>query len=321
MRIDVHNHAIPHTALDLVGREDVYGVRVQGDRWSGGGHADFSILPSFTDPAAKLAELESKRLDAAVISAAPPLFLYDVEPEAGEALARETNRGLAAFCRYDPRRLRWMAHVPLQAPERAISVLGEAANMGCVGVEIGTSIAGRRLDEPEFERFWQTVEGERLPALLHPAYNEPSNGLQPYYFQNVIGNMLETTIAAERLICARVLDRHPQLQIVLVHAGGYFPYQAGRLRHACAVRAELAEAPEDPWSYLGQLYFDTITHDREALRYLISRVGAERMLMGTDLPFDMATPEPMTALEEAADGDTVRRIAEQNPGRLYRFES
>jgi aminocarboxymuconate-semialdehyde decarboxylase len=69
------------------------------------------------------------------------------------------------------------------------------------------------------------------------------------------------------------------------------------------------------------LYFDTITHDREALRYLISRVGAERMLMGTDLPFDMATPEPMTALEEAADGDTVRRIAEQNPGRLYRFES
>jgi aminocarboxymuconate-semialdehyde decarboxylase len=319
MRIDVHNHAIPEPVLDLLRKEEAYGVRIEGDQWSGGSHAGFPLLPSFTDPAAKIAELESKGMDAAVVSAAPPLFLYDVEPDAGEALARETNLGLARFCQYAPTRLRWMAHVPMRSPERAAMMLDEATESGCVGVEIGTSIAGRRLDEPDFEPFWRVAEMLGLPVMLHPAYNEPSNGLQPYYLQNVIGNMLETTIAIERLICAGVLDRHPHLRILLAHSGGYFPYQAGRLKHARTVRPELEDAPTDPWSYIDRLYFDTITHDGEALRYLVSRVGPARVVLGSDLPFDMATPEPMTALHEAVDETTARQIAESNPAHLYRF--
>lgn len=319
MRIDVHNHAIPQSALDVLERDDVYGVQIEGTRWRGGAHVDFAIVPSFVDPAAKLAELESKGLEGAVVSAAPPLFSYHVAPEAGEALARATNQGLAAFAAYHPDRLRWMAHVPLQSVERAVRVLQEAAQAGAVGVEIATSIAGRRLDEPEFEPFWAVVERLGLPVMIHPAYNEPSRALDGYYLQNVIGNLLETTVAIERLIAAGVLDRHPALQILLVHAGGYFPYQAGRLRHACRVRPELASAPDDPWTYLDRLFFDTITHDLPALRYLIARVGTDRVLLGSDLPFDMATPQPVSALHEAVDGETAHRIAEHNPARLYGF--
>ena len=152
---------------------------------------------------------------------------------------------------------------------------------------------------------------------LHPAYVERHPGLQDFYFENVLGFLFETAIAIERLISAGALDRHPELQIVLVHGGGYFPYQGGRLRHARTVRRELAASPEDPWAYLDRIWFDIVTHDAAALRYLVDRVGAGRVVVGTDLPFDMALPEPMRLLADAVDEDTAARIAEANPAALY----
>lgn len=320
MRIDVHNHAIPRAVVELLDSDPAYRVTVDGDQISGGNHVPFTLEPSFVDPNAKLQELESVGLEAAVVSAAPPIFYYELDEEHAETICRVTNSGLAGFTEAHPDRFRWMAHVPAAYPERAAAVLADAARDGAVGVEIGTRIEGRRLDEAEFEPLWSTAERHRLPVMLHPFYNEPHRGLDDYYLQNVIGNQLETTVAVERLICAGVLDRHPGLRILAVHGGGYFPYQAGRLRHARTVRPELASAPTDPWSYRGQIVVDTITHDVAALRYLVDRIGADHVVMGTDLPFDMAPPQPMSELIDAVDGERVRQIAEENPARLYRFE-
>src|SRR2546423_884491 len=223
MKIDVHNHAIPEAVLELMRTEDVYRVKIRGGRVERGSHVGSLLFESFYDPAAKLAELERSGLEAAVVSAAPPILYYEVSAEAGEAICRATNSGLAEYCRHSPERLRWMAHVPMQAPERAAAVLEQAAEAGCVGVEVGTSIAGRRLAEPGFEAVWDQAELLSLPVMIHPAYNQAHPGLEPWYLQNVIGNPLETTIAIERLICAGVLDRHPQLTVILVHAAGFFP--------------------------------------------------------------------------------------------------
>ncbi len=319
MKIDVHNHAIPDAALELLRSDPAYRTQIDGDRISGGNHVNFTLMASFRDPDAKLAELESKRLEAAVVSVAPPLFFYEVGPEAGEAIAKATNQGLREFAAAHPDRYRWMAHVPMADPARAAAVLEEAIGAGAVGVEIGTSVAGRRLDEPEFEPFWAAAERLQTPVMLHPAYNEPHRGLDQFYLQNVIGNQLETTTAIERLIASGLLGRHPRLKVVLVHAGGYYPFQAGRLRHATTVRPELESAPADPWSFRGQVVVDTITHDRDALAYLVSRMGAENVVLGTDLPFDMAPPQPVNELDQALDAATARTIAEDNPARLYRF--
>jgi aminocarboxymuconate-semialdehyde decarboxylase len=317
VRIDVHNHAIPETAIELLNRDPVYGATVEDGIWNGGTHVRFDVVPSFVDPAAKLAELEAKELDAAIVSTSPTLFYYHVDAEPAEAMAVAVNQGLAALA---SERLRWMASVPLQAPERAVSVLEDAAAAGAVGVEIGTSAGpGRPLDDPALEPFWSAAERLGLPVMLHPAYVPQHPLLQDFYLENVIGFPLETTIAVERLIAAGTLDRHPGLRLVLVHAGGYFPWQAGRLRHARTVRHELASSPADPWSYLGQIRLDPITHDPDALRYLIAKAGAENLVMGTDLPFDMATPEPMAALRAACDEETAAQIAEHNPAELYRF--
>jgi aminocarboxymuconate-semialdehyde decarboxylase len=316
MRIDVHNHAVPQASLDLIESDPVYGT-LDGRRWSGTTHVSFDVTDSFVELDAKLAELEGKDIDGAMLSLAPPLFAYETDPDAGERMARVTNEGLAAMCAGAPDRLHWLAHVPLQDPPRAATVLEEAAGAGARGVQVATAVPGRRLDLEEFEPFWAAAERLGMPVTLHPTYAEENPSLRDYYLLNVIGFLLETTVTIERLICARVLERHPGLRIVLVHGGGYFPYQAGRLRHARSVRPELADTPVDPWSHLDQLYFDVITHDRQALRYLIDRVGADHVVLGSDLPFDMAPHQPLAHLLAVADEPTARTIAEVNPRSLY----
>lgn len=164
-----------------------------------------------------------------------------------------------------------------------MKILEEA---GAVGVEVGTCIAGRRLDEQAYEPFWTAAERLQTPVLLHPAFNEAHCGLERFYFQNVIGNQLETTVTIERLIASGTLTRHPDVSVVLIHGGGHFPFPAGRLKQDTTVRAELENAPADPWSFFGQVVVDTLTHHAQTLGYLIARAGTKNVLMGTDSPFD-----------------------------------
>jgi aminocarboxymuconate-semialdehyde decarboxylase len=316
VRWDVHNHAVPREAIELLRTADGYPIKVEGDVLEAD-RVQAEMTPLFTDAAAKLEQLESLGLEAAVVSVSPALFAYETDEDRGLALARAVNEGLAALTANDAERLRWLAQVPLQAPDSAASVLAAAAGAGAVGAQIGTSVAGKPLADAALDAFWSAAEEHDMPLMLHPAYNNPHPGLEGYHLQNVIGNQLETTVAAERLIVTGALDRHPKLRLLLVHAGGYMPWQAGRLRHAATVRPELADSPSGPGAYAGRLVVDTITHDAFALRYLVDRIGADNVAMGTDLPFDMATPEPVAALEEAVGAETARRVMEETPARMF----
>ncbi len=316
MRWDVHNHAVPREAIELLRGASGYPITVEGNVMEAD-RVRAELTPVFTDPAAKLEQLERLGLEAAVVSVSPALFAYEAEEERGAALCRAVNSGLAELCAHEPERLRWIAHVPLQDPDAAAALLADAAGAGAVGAQIGTSVAGTPLADADLDPFWSAAEAHDTALMVHSAYNNPHPGLEGYHLQNAIGNQLETTIAAERLIVTGVLDRHPGLRLLLVHAGGYMPWQAGRLRHAAGVRTELADSPRDPHAYFGRIVVDTITHDPAALRYLVDRVGADNVAMGTDLPFDMATPEPVAALEKAIDAETAERVMEETPRRLF----
>jgi aminocarboxymuconate-semialdehyde decarboxylase len=318
LRWDVHNHAVPREAVELLRGGDGYPIKVEDD-FMEADRVRAELTPVFLDPEAKLEQLAQAGLEAAVVSGSPALFAYQADADRGTALCRAVNGGLADLCAFEPARLRWIGHVPLQAPDAAASLLAEAAGAGAVGAQIGTSVAGTPLADAGLDPFWRAAEQHDMTLMLHPAYNNPHPGLEGYHLQNAIGNQLETTVAAERLIVTGVLDRHPGLRLLLVHAAGYLPWQAGRLRHAATVRAELAGSPPDPYAYFGRVFADTITHDAAALRFLVERVGADNVVMGTDLPFDMATPEPVAALEEALDAETARRVMEVTPRRLFRL--
>jgi aminocarboxymuconate-semialdehyde decarboxylase len=318
MSVDVHNHVMPTEALELLRAEPSYGVDIDADYvWSGAHHVPFPVTESFYDPAAKLAYLDERKVSVAVTSTPPPLFFYEVDKAAGERLCQASNEGLARFCRHDPARLHWLANLPMQDPDAAVAAYRAAVKDGAKGAAIGTSIAGRRLDKPEFEVFWAAADELGLPVLVHPGWNEPHAALEDFYLQNAIGNPLETTVMVERLICAGVLARHRSVRLILLHGGGYVPYQAGRLAHACTVRPEISISAKDVWDAFDQLYFDTITHDAAALRYLVERVGTDHVVLGTDMPFDMSLDRPMEALDEALDADTARAVADINPARLF----
>lgn len=319
--VDVHNHVMPREALDLLRREPAYGVTIDGDQWAGGHHVPFLITPSFHDPAEKIAEMDRNQVALAVVSPPPPLFCYDVSSDLAAALCEADNEGMAKICAAAPGRLRWLANLPMQDPPAAVRAYRAALGQGCSGAAIGTSVMGRRLDEAAFGEFWAAAEAAGRPVLMHPAFNEAHAGLEPYYLQNVIGNPLETTVAVERMICAGVFARHPRLALVVLHGGGYLPYQAGRLAHACGVRPEIPVGAAEVWRAFSQLYFDTITHDPAALRYLAERVGAGHVLLGTDLPFDMAQREPAALLEQAFGAQARHQVGRANAARLFGIDA
>lgn len=314
---DVHNHAMPMDVLELFEHDPSFGVSVAGGTWDGVHHGPFPVVASFHDVDAKLADLDRVGIEAAILSPPPLLFFYEIDGPESERVCVATNAGMADMCARSGGRLTWLANLPVQDPDRAVDSYRAAVGDGARGAALGTSVAGRRLDEPDFERFWAVAAEIGLPVLLHPAFNEPHAALEPWYLQNVIGNPVETTLAAQRLLCAGVLDRYPALRLVLLHGGGFLPYQLGRLRHARAVRPELADTPADVLGGLSQMYFDTITHDDEALRFLVSQVGEDHVLLGTDMPFDMAMQTPMESLGAALPEDVVRRVSVDNVDAVF----
>jgi aminocarboxymuconate-semialdehyde decarboxylase len=315
--IDVHNHVIPDAVLRLGEQDSRLGISADGGVFRSPHHVPFPLLAAFHSPQEKMADLAARGLWGAVISPAPVLFGYDSPVEAAAALCEASNKGMAEFCGYAPDRLHWLANLPMQAPALAAGMYADAVAAGAVGAAMGTSIAGRRLDEPDFGVFWARADTIARPVLIHPAFNCPHPALDQWYLQNAIGNPLETTIAVERLICAGVLARHPRVRLLLMHGGGFLPYQTGRLVHARSVRPELADAPVNAWEFFGQLYFDTITHDAQALRYLVERAGLDHVVLGTDLPFDMALAAPQAALAEALTEAQIQAVAVTNPRRLF----
>lgn len=317
MVIDTHNHVIPAEALELFEAEPSYGVSVVGNRWVGVHHVPFDIEPSFHDAAAKVASLDAASIDAAIVSVSPTLFFYEIGSGAASELCDACNRGMAKLCEQEPARLRWLANLPMGDPSAAVETYREAVAAGCRGAAVGTSVAGRRLDRPEFEEFWAAAAALGLPVLVHPAFNEPHAGLDDFYLQNVIGNLLETTLMAERMICAGVLDRHPALRLLLLHGGGFLPYQAARLRHARRVRPELAASPLDPLASRPQLYFDSLTHDPGSLRLLVEWAGPGHVVLGTDMPFDMGPADAVGEIRAALGEAGLAEVAGRAPAALF----
>ena len=166
---------------------------------------------------------------------------------------------------------------------------------------MATHIMGRNLDEPDFWPVFACCEELGLPVFLHPVNPVGAERMRKYHLRNLIGNPTDTAIAAASLIFGGVLDRFPQLDIVLPHAGGTLPALIGRWDHGAKVRKELAHMKQAPSSYLRRFHYDTITHDSDILTNLIEQVGADRVMMGSDCPADMSYTHPVDVVEGLID--------------------
>jgi aminocarboxymuconate-semialdehyde decarboxylase len=310
--IDVHTHFIPRFVMeDAASGGGVFGVREEDGRLVHPQGFRYPVTPDFYEPGAMLDRMDETGVDVSILSSSPTLFFYDEPADEAVALAQRGNDALAKLVR-DHARLSGMATLPLQAPAAAASELERAVlELGLVGAQIGTNCGPRQLDAPELEPVLEAADRLGAPLMLHPYYVGPKPGLEDFYLTNSLGNPLDTCVAAVRLIHSGALDRFPALRLVLVHGGGFLPYQVGRFDHAFAVRPEpkvrLARRPSE---YLRRLWMDTITHSDAALAFLAALVGEGRLVVGSDLPFDMGDRRPIDRLPRAGvDPHAVGRTA------------
>jgi aminocarboxymuconate-semialdehyde decarboxylase len=323
---DLHAHFIPpgiaedmreDRAVDGVRTETVDGeefvVHRQGPR--------YPLFPGLYDVDARLAIMDEMGIDAAVISLSPTLLMYWIDAADANAHARAANDQIAAAVAKAPDRLMGCAHIAMQDPDEAVREVERATGeLGLRGVQIAPMVADRTLDEEDLFPVIAAVEKAGVPLTLHPYFVGvgPRPGLDRYYLTNLVGHPYQTAVGATRLIMSGALDRLPDLEVVLVHAGGYLPYQVGRLDHGQRVRPEARACQELPSSYLRRFTFDTIAHSPESLKFLIDLVGADRVAYGTDFPYDMGggpADEQLSGvtLDDASDS----LIRSGNAQRLY----
>lgn len=293
--IDAHMHVIPEDVLELIradrhpagitleAREDGVPMVVHREGYR------YPLEPAFHEEAALLDSLHGRGARAAIVSPAPPLFGYDLERSVSVASARLTNDGVAAVAGRHPGELAGFGTLPLGSPQDAVAELTRSVSeLGLLGAQVGPVAAGRWLDDPALLPVLERAEELGAVLFVHPYYMGPKPGLEEYYLTNLVGNPLDTALCASRLVLSGTLDRVPEVKIMLAHGGGYLPYQAGRLAHGDKVRPELGICARVPTEYLACFLYDTIVFDPVSLRFLIDRVGAERVVYGSDEPFDMS---------------------------------
>lgn len=303
--VDLHTHVLPaflSRLADSGGRRYGMGFDRNDDGrlvFEIGGRWAPLLQGSVYDetPDQRVTRMDRMRIDVQVLSLSPSMHLHGLDGAAGAALSRDTNDAISEMVERHPTRFRGLAFLPLQEPRSAVAELERVmASPAFVGAMVGTHVEGMDWDDPRLEPVLEAAESLGALVFIHPAAVRASALLSRYHLRNLVGNPLETTVAVASLVFGGVLDRHPELAVCLAHGGGYVCWGAGRLDHGSRVRAEAA-VRSMPSQYLRRLYFDSLTHDERALRYLIDKVGIERVVLGTDDPADMAQDDPVTWLE------------------------
>ena len=212
-------------------------------------------------------------------------------------VGKETARQNEALAAMVGERVAVLGTVALDRPEELVELMRDGR---LSGVEVPASVEGDYLGHDRFRDFWSAAEETRALVFVHPTTRGFGiEALDDYYLWNAVGNPLETTVTAAHLVMAGVLEAHPDLRILLAHGGGALLALRGRLRHAHSfqpdARSRLAESPLDS---IRRFYVDTLTHDPALLRAAIELVGPERVLLGSDYPFDMGLERPAEPVRE-----------------------
>ncbi|WP_316775610.1 amidohydrolase family protein [Streptomyces sasae] len=304
--IDVHAHLLlPHVEEAVAGQPGLAEARALDARRNGpaalavNGPMVGQRVPRLTDVAVRLAAMDEQGVDVQLVSPSPSHYHYWADAQLADRVCRLANEGTAQHCAKAPDRLYGLGLVPLQHPELAPTLLDDALEQGLRGVEISSHAPGRELSDPAYQAFWARAEDTGALVFLHPFGCTLDERLDQWYLSNTVGQPTENAIALSHLIFSGVLDRHPGLKLIAAHGGGYLPTHLGRSDHAWRARPDAQDCAREPSSYLRQLYFDSLVHDPHVLRELIRVSGADRVLLGSDFPFDMGTEDPLGALRAA----------------------
>ncbi|MBP1947142.1 amidohydrolase family protein [Virgibacillus litoralis] len=316
MRVDFHTHIIPGEIPDFT---DKFG----SDKWpvlektcSCGANImiEGNVFREVTDqvwsPEKRIQDMDAEGVDIQVLSPIPVTFSYWAKVEEAEEMSKIQNDFIANTVKQYPDRFVGLGTVPLQNVEVSIKEMDRCIHvLGLRGIEIGTNINGKNLDEPEFTTFFEMAEKWGVPIFIHPWETLGRDRLPRHNFMYTVGMPSETAVAAASLINSGIMERFPRLKVCFAHGGGSFPYILPRLDQGWNAWPDLRLTSKPPSHYAKKFYFDSLNYDPLNTRYLIDRFGHEKIVMGSDYPFLLREVPPGKVIDETIKLTDEQRTA------------
>ena len=324
---DVHAHCVPDGLLDELERDgDRYGVEVlRGDgstsvRFTGSVTTP-PIRDDLGDVGYRLEVMDAGRVDVQLVSSWIDLTGYGLPTNIARRYVRMFNEALAKTVAQHPDRFLGLCNVPLQDGTAAAEELRWAVTeQGMVGAEISTTVDGVELDDKGLDPFWGAAAELGCPILIHPYQPLKGRNVSRYLLENLVGRAAESTIAIGHMVFGGVMERFPDLNLIVVHGGGFVPWQAARWDRGfeAVPKKTRTEIQRPPTESLRNVYFDTVLHDPKVVGYLVDWAGADRVVVGSDFPFPMGDLTPVDTLDALGtlSDDDRNAILEGNVQRL-----
>jgi aminocarboxymuconate-semialdehyde decarboxylase len=330
MPIDVHAHYVPRQLLARIEAEGAdIGVKLLSAAGSGESALafdyGFKTRPFFAklveDAAARRASLDRQRLDRQLVATWPDIYGYGLGAEACSLWHRALNDTLSEWCADHSDRFSFVASAPLVDAEMAASELDRAVSLGAVAVMISANVEGKNIGECDLDAFWSKAEALRMPVILHPVLVSSAPRTSKFGLTQIAEYTFDTTVGFGSILFRGVLDRFPDLALVLSHGGGTFPYLLGRFDVVSSrvnANAQSIISREAPSSYATRVNYDTIVHAPKVLRFLADQVGLDQLLLGSDESFPPADEDPLGSLKAAGfSTGQIELVADANPRRLF----
>ncbi len=329
--IDVHAHYVPPGLIENVAsRASDFGLSVIEHRptCSCALHFDYGLkvrpfFPKLIEPMEmRLDAMSSQGVDHQVLSAWADIFAHGMPRQNAVAWHKYLNNHLAKVCELRPERFSLLASVPFPFAQESAAELERAViKLGAVGAVIAANVEGTNLGELDLDAFWSKAVELDVGVFIHPVQAQPHPRSAKFALSQIAQYTVDTTFTVGSLIFSGVLDRFPQLRLLLSHGGGTLPYLAGRfdVMHRRMDRTQQGDvAIEDPSAYFQRFYYDTILHDPAILKWLADRVSPRQIVLGSDYSFPPADQDPIATVRAAglSEGD-VTLILEDNARCLF----
>jgi len=332
MAIDVHAHYVPPSIIEKLLTDGAsMGIDVvESEPQCHCLHFHYGLKcrPFFSrlleSPQARIESMQAQGVQKQILCGWVDVFGHGLEDSQGKRWHELLNNSMGEFCAKNSNSFGFLASAHMPNAALAAKELERAVKeQGALGAVVACNVEGVNLGELDLEEYWSCASELGVPIFLHPTQAQPTPRSKAFALNQVVQYTFDTTLSVGSLIWSGVLDRHPNLKIILSHGGGALPYLIGRFdfMHAKGHHAQNGiQSTRNPWSYLSEMYFDTILHDKEALHYLKQKVGVSHIVLGTDDSFPPADPHPLQSLKDANfNAAEIHTISEINPRALFKL--
>ena len=266
-------------------------------------------------------DMQAMRVDAQLIAPAPGQQHYHAEAPLLQRISAMQNDHVASLVAQAPGILAGLGTLPMADTPLAVAEARRGVTeLGLRGFQIDSRVNERELSDPTLDPLWACLAELGAMLVIHPLGFSDGARLGAFFMVNTVGQPLEETIAFQHLVFGGILDRHPGLNVLICHGGGYVPSYVGRLDHAWEHRPELRRLiGQPPSAYLKRLYYDTCVFRADLIENLVKLVGADRVMLGSDYPFDMGDTDPLGRLDACTELTAADReaITSGNARRLF----